>query len=295
MENVISLNNVKLSYGRTKVLSGINLDIKEGSVYAFLGRNGAGKTTTIKLLLGLLEQQAGQVSVLGIDPVSSGPELMADIGYVSEDRVLYKWMTAGEIISLTSSFYDNWDYDFEKQLIKRLRIKVDRKIGKLSRGEKGRLGLLLALAYRPKLLLLDEPTAGLDAVVRRQFIEESIELIANEGRTIFFSTHLIDEVERIADHMGILSEGVMTMDTTVKKLKDNFRSVHAFFSKDVAEVQAPAGVFTFRRFSREILFFTEHYSEEIVADLKKQGASKVEVNNMSLEDIFVEATRLNDE
>ena len=165
---------------------------------------------------------------------------MQDIGYVSEDSILYGWMTAGEIISMTSAFYKTWDTSYEKELIKRLSIKTDRKISKMSRGQKGRLALLLALAYRPKLLLLDEPTSGLDAVVRRQFIEESIDVISQEGRTIFFSTHLIDEVERIADHVGILSGGVMSINTTAEDLKQRFRSIHAFFSHDVDEIQAPA-------------------------------------------------------
>jgi len=294
MSQVITLDNVTMAYNGTNVLSNLNLNVEEGTVYAFLGRNGTGKTTTIKVLLGLLKQQCGEVSVLGKNPMTQGKSLMQDIGYVSEDCILYDWMTASEIISLTSTFYKNWDHNFERELIQRLSIKEDRKICKMSRGEKGRLGLLLALAYRPKLLLLDEPTSGLDSVVRRQFIEEAIELISQEGRTIFFSTHLIDEVERIADHVGILSSGSMRMDTTVEELKASFRSVRAFFSKDVNEVQAPVDVFNFRRFNREILFFTEMFSENIVDDLKKQGASKVEVNSMSLDDIFVEATKMED-
>jgi ABC-2 type transport system ATP-binding protein len=178
--------------------------------------------------------------------------------------------------------------------MQRLGLKPDRKIGKMSRGEKGKVALLLALAHRPKVLLLDEPTSGLDAVVRRQFLEEAIELISEEGRTIFFSTHLIDEVERIADHVGILSGGSMRVDATVEDLKARFRSVQAYFSKDVNEVQAPQDVFNFRRLNREILFFTENFSEKIVDDLKKQGASKVNVKTMSLDDIFVEATRMED-
>jgi ABC-2 type transport system ATP-binding protein len=295
MSAIISLDNVSMNFGGTSVLKNLSLDVKEGSVYAFLGRNGTGKTTTIRILLGLLEQQAGLVSVLGMNPLTDGHKLMQEIGYVSEDSILYGWMTAEEIINMTAAFYERWDKDYERELVERLSIKRDRKVNKMSRGQKGRLALLLALAYRPKLLLLDEPTSGLDAVVRRQFIEESIDVISEEGRTIFFSTHLISEVERIADHVGVLSGGAMTIDTTAQDLKDRFRSIHAFFNHDVEEVQAPASVFNFRRFKREVLFFTENFDQKIVEDLKNQGAARVEVNTMSLDDIFVEATRMEDE
>jgi len=289
--NVIELNNISLRYNGTPVLKNLSLKVAEGSIYAFLGRNGSGKTTTIKLLLGLLDHSEGTVKVLGLDPVTEGEELMQHVGCVSEDRAMYEWLTADETIRLTSAFYRNWDQALASELCHRLAIKTNRKIAKMSRGERGRLALLLALAHRPRLLILDEPTSGLDSVVRRLFLEETIELIAQEGRTVFFSTHQIEEVERIADHVGILSGGNLVLNTTLEQGKEHFKRVHAYFPAEVEEIQAPDGVFNFRRFDHEILFFTDDYSPAIAEGLEKQGAKKVDVEDMSLDDIFVEITR----
>jgi len=219
MTKAIELHGLAHAFGSNEVLKDVSMVVPEGSVYAFLGRNGAGKSTTIKLMLGLLERTAGTVKVLGLDPDVEGQVLMKYVGYVSEDLVLYDWMTAAELIELTASFYDCWDEELEKSLVRKLRIKLDRKYGKMSRGEQGRLKLLLALAHRPTLLVLDEPAAGLDAVVRREFLNELIELAAQEGRTIFISSHLIDEVERVADNVAILSQGRIVADCPVADLK----------------------------------------------------------------------------
>ena len=295
MSKAIELKDITQSYNGSPILKKLSMSVPEGSVYAFLGRNGAGKTTTIKLLLGLLERSGGSVKVLGMDPAIQGPELMQTIGYVSEDRTFYDWMTASEAIRFTSAFYKNWDADLAAELVDRLKIRVDRKIAKLSRGEKGKLALMLALAYRPKLLILDEPTSGLDSVVRRQFIEETVELIAHEGRTVFFSTHLIDEVERIADHVAIISQGHLVVDASQQELKDSFRRVRAYFDKSTIDsVMPPEGALNFKKTQGGILFHIAHFDDSLNDELIKNGAKKVEAEAMSLDDIFVELTREED-
>jgi len=291
MTKAIEVSSLSKSYSGRSVLKELNLSVHEGSVYAFLGRNGAGKTTLIKILLGLLDFEGGQSLVLGLDPVNDGQRLLRQIGYVSEDHAHYEWMTAGELIRFTSAFYETWDTRLADHLSRRLDLRGDRTIRKMSRGEKAKLSLLLALAHRPRLLLLDEPTAGLDAVVRRQFLEETIDLIAEEGRTIFFSSHLIDEVERVADYVGILSRGSLVVETPLASLKDSFRSVKAVFSHETFSVRPPPGVFGFRRFERYVLFLVDAYDERIKRELTTQGADRIEVEPMSLEDIFVELTR----
>ena len=295
MSKAIEIINLTQSYNGSPILNKLNMSVPEGSVYAFLGRNGAGKTTTIKLLLGLLERSAGKVKVLGLDPALQGPELMQLIGYISEDRTFYDWMTASEAIRFTSAFYKNWDADFASELVSRLKIRLDKKIANLSRGEKGKLALMLALAYRPKLLILDEPTSGLDSVVRRQFIEETVELIAHEGRTVFFSTHLIEEVERIADHVAILSQGHLVVDASQQELKDSFRRVRAYFDKAAAEqFTPPEDALNFKRTDGGIQFHIARFGDELKEKLIQSGAKKVEASAMSLDDIFVELTRQED-
>ncbi len=304
MSTVITIDSLDMRYNGEAVLKELNLAVPEGSVYAFLGRNGSGKTTTIKILLGLLDQEAGSVKVLGLDPVRDAKFLMQDIGYVSEDRVLYEWMTAGEMIRFTAAFYQNWDSKLAADLAKRLKIRSEIKISKMSRGQKGKLCLLLALAYRPRLLILDEPTAGLDSVVRRQFIEETIELISEEGRTVFFSTHLIDEVERVADRVGILTSGTLAMETNLQNMKENTRRITVFCHDDAASLETavtaaalklPEGVLNLRTKDRALSFITTAYSPEMAAGLEKQNVKKVQVEDMSLDDIFVELTREEDE
>ncbi len=292
MSKAIEIKDITQSYNGSPILNKLTMSVPEGSVYAFLGRNGAGKTTTIKLLLGLLERSAGSVRVLGLDPAKKGPELMQLIGYVSEDRSFYDWMTANEAIRFTSAFYKNWDPIFAGELVERLRIRTDKKIAKLSRGERGKLALMLALAYRPKLLILDEPTSGLDSVVRRQFIEETVELIAHEGRTVFFSTHLIEEVERIADHVAILSQGHLVVDASQQELKDNFRRVRAYFEKSAIDhISPPEGALNFKKTEGGIQFHITNFDDEITKKLRDVGAKKVEAEALSLDDIFVELTR----
>ena len=295
MSKAIEITNLTQSYNGSPILNKLNMSVPEGSVYAFLGRNGAGKTTTIKLLLGLLERSAGTVKVLGLDPALQGPELMQLVGYVSEDRTFYDWMTASEAIRFTSAFYKNWDADFAAELVSRLKIRLDKKIAKLSRGERGKLALMLALAYRPKLLILDEPTSGLDSVVRRQFIEETVELIAQEGRTVFFSTHLIEEVERIADHVAILSQGHLVVDASQQELKESFRRVRAYFDKEAAdEFTPPEEALNFKRTAGGIQFHVANFDNELKEKIEQSGAKKIEAEAMSLDDIFVELTREED-
>lgn len=289
--NAIHLQHVVKGFGDRPVLRDLDLQVPEGSVTAFLGRNGSGKTTTIKLLLGLLDPEEGRVRVLGHDPVEENRALLRRIGYVSEDRALYEWMSAEEMIRFTSAFYDEWDPVLAAQLCDRLGIDRDQRIRKMSRGEKGKLSLLLGLAHRPRLLILDEPTAGLDAVVRRQFIEETIELVAQEGRTVFFSSHLIDEVERIADHVTILSEGRIVLNASMDEIKGRFRRIKAHFGRDVLQVRPPEGALNFRRFERHVLFLSESWNDEAARFLREQGADRIDVDSMCLDEVFVETTR----
>ena len=215
----IETANLTKRFGRKAAVDGLSLKVPEGSVFAFLGRNGAGKTTTIRILLDLLNRTSGDAKVLGLDCVKGALEIKKRIGYVAEAQKMYDWMKVDEIIWFCKGFYPDWDDAFAAELKHRLEIPGDQKIGHMSRGMQAKLAPLLAMAYRPELLILDEPTAGLDVVVRRDFIEGVIEIIQEEGRTVFFSSHLVHEVERVADWVGIIDKGKLIHCSTTEDLK----------------------------------------------------------------------------
>ena len=212
-------------FGRNTAVDNLTLKAPRGSVFAFLGRNGAGKTTTIRILLDLLDRTSGEARVLGMDCIRDALEIKRRTGYVAEAQRMYDWMTVDEIIWFCKQFYPTWDDAFAADLKRRLELPGDRRVGELSRGMQGKLSLLLAMAFRPELLVLDEPTAGLDVVVRHDFLKGVIELIQEEGRTVFFSSHQVHEVERVADWVGIIDEGRLIHSSSLEELKSTVKRI----------------------------------------------------------------------
>ncbi len=222
-ETAISITDLHFAYGRRKVLTGVNLDVPEGSVFGFLGRNGAGKTTTIQVLLGLLKPQAGNCRVGGHDPQTDAVAVRQAVGYVAEDQRMYDWMRVEQIVQWTSSFYPTWDKAYAQQLIKQFDLPAKGKVGTLSKGQNTRLALLLALAHRPKIVILDDPTLGLDPIARKEFLRSVITLLQAEGTTVFFSSHLLYEIEPVADRIAILDQGRIVKAAATDELRDTVR------------------------------------------------------------------------
>ncbi len=206
-ETAISITDLHFAYGRKKVLTGVNLDVPQGSVFGFLGRNGAGKTTTIQILLGLLAPQSGRCSVGGHDPQADAVAVRRAVGYVAEDQQMYDWMRVEQIVQWTSSFYPTWDDAYAQQLLRQFDLPPKARIQTLSKGQNTRLALLLALAHRPRTVILDDPTLGLDPIARKEFLRSVITLLQSEGVTVFFSSHLLYEIEPVADRIAILDGG----------------------------------------------------------------------------------------
>src|SRR5215470_3437036 len=222
---VIEIRRLTRQFGRTKALDDVSLVIPRGGVFGLIGGNGAGKTTLIKHILGLLRAQTGGVRVFGLDPVQNPVGTLGRIGYLSEDRDLPDWMTVRELIRYTQPFYATWDAAFAEELREMFDLDPDARIKALSRGQRARAGLLVALAHRPELLLLDEPSSGLDPVVRRDILGAIIRTIADEGRTVLFSSHLLDEVERVADQVTIIHRGRLILTATMDDIKENHRRI----------------------------------------------------------------------
>ena len=212
-----------------------------GAVYGLVGINGAGKTTLIKHILGSLEAQSGSVRVFGLDPVADPVAVLSKIGYLSEENDLPGWMRVDELLRYSRAFYPEWDDDYAEELRDRFALDPAARVKTLSKGQKARAGLLVALAYRPALLVLDEPSSGLDPIVRRDILGAVLRTIADEGRTVLFSSHLLDEVEEVADHVTMISEGKVVLSAALAAIKDSHRgaSLNEIFVTHVGSRATP--------------------------------------------------------
>ena len=222
-QSVIEVSELTRRFGTTTALAGVTLSLPRGAVYGLVGKNGAGKTTLIKHILGLLRAQTGSVRVFGVDPVADPVGVLSRIGYLSEENDLPGWMRVDELIRYSRAFYPAWDDAYAEALRESFALDPSAKIKTLSKGQKARAGLLIALAHRPELLVLDEPSSGLDPIVRRDILGAVIRTIADEGRTVLFSSHLLQEVEQVADHVTMINEGRIVLSAPLDAIRESHR------------------------------------------------------------------------
>ncbi len=288
-ESVILTNGLtKRFVKKLLAVDGLSLAVPRGSVFAFLGKNGAGKTTTIRMLLNLLDKTSGDASVLGLDCARKSLEIKRRVGFVGDGQMMYDWMTVDEIIWFCKGFYPGWNDAFADELKTKLELTGKAKVRNLSRGQQAKLALLLAMAYRPELLILDEPTTGLDVVVRRNFLEGVIELIQEEGRTVFFSSHIVHEVERVADWVGIIDAGRLICCAPLEDVKARMRRLVLAFETPPAglEERIPHAL-SCAQSGRQITAVVDNYSDDTLAAVQALHPLQLAVEDMSLEDIFV--------
>ncbi len=222
-ERAIEIAGVRKRFGSKEVLEGVDLEVAKGEVFVLLGRNGAGKTTLIRTLLGLLRPDGGSVSVLGLDPRRSGLEVRRRVGYLAEDQALYGWMRVAREIGFVAPFYPTWDADLAERYRKLFDLPSRTRVRDLSKGQKVRLGLLLALAFRPEVVVLDDPTMGLDPIARKEFLRDVVTHLQGSGATVFFSSHLLYEVEPVADSLAILDRGRIVRRAPAEKLREEVK------------------------------------------------------------------------
>ncbi len=215
----IAVEGLCKRFGRRTVVDHLTFQVPEGSVCGFLGRNGAGKSTAIRMMMNLLDPSGGSIRLLGLDSRRDHTALMHRIGYVSESPVLYEWMKVKQLARFTSSFYARWNHGRVNDLLDRFAVDREQKVQHLSRGTRAQLALALALGHDPELLILDEPATGLDVLVRRDFLESIIQVIQQEGRTVLVSSHLLHEVERVADQVVIINQGRLVQAGAVEEFK----------------------------------------------------------------------------
>jgi ABC-2 type transport system ATP-binding protein len=222
-EPVIHVSQLTRRFGGKTALSSVSLSMPRGAVYGLVGANGAGKTTLIKHILGLLRAESGSVRVFGLDPVADPVGVLSRIGYLSEENDLPGWMRVDELIRYSRAFYPAWDDDYAEELRRAFALDRTATIKNLAKGQKARVGLLIALAHRPELLVLDEPSSGLDPIVRRDILGAVMRTIADEGRTVLFSSHLLEEVEQVADHVTMISTGKIVLSARLDDIKESHR------------------------------------------------------------------------
>ena len=222
-KHVIQTQGLTKRFRKFEAVRGLNLNVEGGQITGFLGRNGAGKTTTVKMLLGMTHPTSGTGSVLGkeITDPKQNREMRRRVAYVGEDKQLYAYMTVQQLIRFTRSFYDDWRPEAEQGLLKQYQLPLNRKVKALSKGMRTKLALLLAFARRPELLILDEPSEGLDPVSIEELLQTLV-AAASQATTIFFSSHQIDEVERIADRVCIIDHAELIFDTSLDEVRQKW-------------------------------------------------------------------------
>ncbi len=291
MEAVISTHHLTKYFNGLKAVNTLDLQVPKGSVYGLLGRNGAGKTTAIKMLLGLLHPDRGSATVFGEDTRVLSTAVRSRVAFMAEGHPLINWMKVGEIVKFKRAFYPTWKQDLVEQILAHFEIPLKKKIRHLSRGQRAQVSLALAVAQDPELLILDDPTIGLDTVVRREFLESLIQIIQRQGRTILFSSHILGDVERVADRIGILVEGVLHVDCPAERFKESLRKVVLEFSGTVPETPALRGVVSSRCSGERMELVIVGYNGEHRAELDRLKPKRVEEMEMNLEDAFIEYTR----
>ncbi|HWY71744.1 MAG TPA: ABC transporter ATP-binding protein [Terriglobales bacterium] len=286
---VIETRELSKRYGDASVVCDLNLKVQRGQITGFLGRNGAGKSTTIKMLLGIAFPSSGSGTVLGraIQNAKQSRHMRAEVAYVAEDKQLYSYMTVEQLIRFTRSFYRDWRTDTEQRLLRQFELPKQRKVKVLSKGMRTKLALLLALARRPQLLILDEPSEGLDPVGIEEFLSELV-AAASEGITVFFSSHQIAEVERIADQACIIDRGELRVSVSMDDLRQDYRRVTVGFTGD-----PPRGAFRLPGIShistagRQTVFLAQGNADAVVEKAHALCAASVDVDCVSLRELFL--------
>ncbi len=283
-KNAIEIESLQFAYGREGVLKGVNLEVPEGSIFGFLGRNGAGKTTTIKLLLGLLKPGGGSCRIEGIDSQKDAISVRRIIGYMAEDQQMYGWMRIEQIIKWVASFYPDWDDKFTKQLLDMLELPLKSKVKNLSKGQNSRLALLLALGHRPKVVILDDPTLGLDPIARKEFLRYVIGLLQTNGVTVFFSSHLLYEIEPVADYVAIIDKGVIIKAERTFDLRESVKKIVLNTSQnDFSKID---GILDVSKTGERVVLTVENCSAEKIDKIKDSYGGFIGETGLNLDEIF---------
>ena len=292
MDNAIETRGLTWRAGRAFELHDVNLRVPAGSIYGFLGPNGSGKTTAIRLLMGMARPEAGEIRVLGHEYPRDIPAALSRTGYVPERPHLYASLRVDEAMRYHAAFFESWDAAWAERLRTSLTLPVDARIGRMSKGEVGKLMMLLALAQRPRLLVLDEPTDGLDPMVRRDVLTAVLDYVADAGATVFISSHLVHELERICDWVGVLDHGRLVAELPIETFK---RGVKRIRVSEAPPAAAETPFVVLSRLPDELAlgetWIVRDWQDPMRGWFEGVGASVRDVADLDLEEVFVELLR----
>jgi ABC-2 type transport system ATP-binding protein len=289
-EMAVETVNLTKKFGQQSAVASLNLQVPRGSIYGFLGPNGAGKTTTIKMLLNLVYPTAGEGKIFGLDIVSQSTRIRERVGYVSETQSMYGYMTVKEIIRFCRGLYPKWNEAVVKKYLEIFELSAGKKVRHLSKGMKTQLGLTLALGPEPDLLLLDEPTSGLDPIKTKEFLGVILAQVADTGQTVFFSSHQLHEVERIADLVGLIAGGRLKLDISMDEIKLQRKKITVVFTNEEFPpgLQGMPGILKTEKQGRGYVITIENNAEEVLQKLQSYQPADLHVYDRTLEEIFEE-------
>jgi len=291
MTNAITTDRLTKHYHGRRVVDSLSLNVPTGSVYGLLGRNGAGKSTAIKMLMGMVQPDSGSATLLGEDFARLACATRQRIAYLAEGHPLYGWMTIGQAVEFTRAFYPRWNDVLLGQILDHFELSRRQRYRRLSRGQQAQVSLALAVAPDPELLVLDDPTLGMDTVARRDFLESLIQIIQREGRTILFSSHILGDVERVADRIGIMVGGVLRVDCSTETLRESVRKLVLEFVGTAPEsVQVPGQV-SCRAVGTNLELVLVGYDDQQREAVEALQPHSIEQIDLNLEDVFIEYTR----
>jgi ABC-2 type transport system ATP-binding protein len=285
---VIRADKLTRFFGRKCAVDGLSLCVPRGSVFAFIGRNGAGKTTAIRMILGLLEPTRGSCTILGHDSTALPPEVRARIGYMAEGHPVYAWMRVGQYADFQRGFYRHWNQAIFSCVIDYFAIEPRTKAGHLSHGQRAGLHLAMTLAIEPEVLMLDDPATGLDPAARRSLLEAMLYFTRSRERTIFFSSHLLDDVERVADHVAVLDYSVLRACSSVETFRDRVRQLSVRLrTQPCGDLPAIPGLLRVQRADNELTLIVANPTGKTRRTLQALGAEAVDEQTLSLEDALI--------
>jgi ABC-2 type transport system ATP-binding protein len=284
---IVDVKNLSCSFRKVLALDDIDFSIEAGKVYGLVGANGAGKTTLLRHILGLYRPQQGTVSVYGLDPVRHPQSVLQRVGYLSEHRDLPEWMKISELLQYLRAYFPTWDMQYAHKLVETFRLDPGKKISELSQGMRAQTGLIAALAHRPELLILDEPSNGLDAVIRLDIIDAIIRTVAEEGRSVLFSSHLLDEMERTCDHVTMIQDGKIAISGELDDIRQEYRVSSIRFPEAPGQIPQLEGTHILASNGHMMKIVHRMTVDSLAFSVNSLGGEVSDSRHASLEEVFL--------